>query len=151
LFLNLLPAQDSLHQYFAKDTAAASNSFKNDHTADIDSYLIKAALISSVLIISMYLILRLLKKKTNNPHKAYHPKIEILSRRQIAPKQTLIIINAEGKKLLIGSAEHSVNLLYDLGDIDEREMEEVIASKTPFNHYLEKFSQLGKKGEQSRQ
>jgi flagellar protein FliO/FliZ len=47
--------------------------------------------------------------------------IRVLARHHISPKQSILLINVEGRKLLIGSADHNINLLADLGAAPETE------------------------------
>lgn len=67
--------------------------------------------------------------------------IKILSRLNIGPRQTILIISVEGKRLLLGVTDQNINVLKELEDNDTEALPEQLPEQNKLNFaaFLQKF------------
>lgn len=79
---------------------------------------IRMILILLLLVGALYGVLRIIRKA--NPRFAQDDgKIKIVSSKALVPGKMLYIVETGGKRLLIGSSDHSVNLISELNEAEE--------------------------------
>jgi flagellar biosynthetic protein FliO len=67
--------------------------------------------------------------------------IKIVGRRAIGPKQFIVLVSMEGKKYALGVTDHSINLLTDLGEVEEAEdFQQEAGHPGSFSNLLRKLS-----------
>jgi len=66
--------------------------------------------------------------------------IKILSRQNISPKQSVLIVNIEGTKYALGATDHSINLIKELGAASEEELKVRSAIPVNFGNLLNKIT-----------
>jgi len=71
-------------------------------------------------------------------------KIAILARQSIGPKQSILIVRIEDKKYAIGSTDHALNMLADLGAfLPEEDTDTTSKAVTGFGDVLKKIIKRG--------
>lgn len=83
----------------------------------------------SVLFILFFIVVYLLKKKNKISFKGGE-NIKIIDRKYLGQKQYLTTVIVEHEKLLLGVTEHSINLIKNLGNIENPTQEEPKSSET---------------------
>ena len=91
----------------------------------MDATIIKAFLLLCLCVGGMGLLFYYLRKygtklRDNNSQ----VELKILGKASLQPKSHIFIIQAEGKKLLIGVTEHNINTLSDLTETNTKEFSE---------------------------
>lgn len=78
--------------------------------------ILKVIFILALLLGAMYLMLFMAKKYffSIDKGKAKHVKIEVLNSHMIAPKKFISVVQVSDKILVLGVADQSINLLYEL-------------------------------------
>ncbi len=88
----------------------------------IGNYFYRVFFVTAILILLLFFILFFYKKFGGKNLTPGRSKIHILSRQNLTPKQSLMIVAIEGKKYVLGVSDHSVNLITELGEISEDEL-----------------------------
>jgi len=134
-----------LHAQNAVDSlvlAATDTSYLSQaQPKSMTGYFFKAFVFTLVIIVLIYSVLILYKKFGGQPIQGTQTKIRILSRQNIGPKQSSVIVVIEHKKYALGVADHSVNLIAQLGEIsaDEISQSESAQIRQNFSSILEKL------------
>ncbi len=118
---------------------ADSTNYNVPARPDLGGYLLKVVLVTLFIIVLIIVGARWYGKFTNfNPGSS---QIRILAKHNVGPKQLLLMIRIERKKLLIGVTENSINLLSDLGESDDSEDDqyEPIQESVNFSTILKHF------------
>jgi flagellar protein FliO/FliZ len=104
--------------------------------------IIKAIIPLVIMIGLLYGVLYLVKKYTMpfSGKKLKAAKINILSTQAIMPKKYLSIVQVQGKVLLLGVSDHSVNLIKELDaiELNEEDESQPIIIKNNFADILKK-------------
>ena len=106
----------------------------------VSGHLYKVVWVTFVLVIFLVAGLFLYKKfvfKTNVP---FNSVIKIIARQNLSPKQSIVIINIEGKKYALGVTEQQVNLITELGDINENDAGLIEDQSIGFGQILKKIT-----------
>ena len=110
-----------------------------ERKGEITGYFYKVLWITFILLVFLVAGLYTYKKFVLNNRNFTNNRIRVLGRQNISPKQTLLIVNIEGKKYALGSTDHSINLIAELG---EATGDELLTNINPigFGHLLKKIS-----------
>ncbi len=84
-----------------------------------NGYVWRVTWVTVILLLLVYLGARWYKKFSEKTAPGTVGRIKVISRQYIGPKQSLLIVHVDGKKLVIGMTEHSINLIKDLGEAEE--------------------------------
>lgn len=93
---------------------------------DLGGYLFKVIIITGIILVLIVIIARWYGKFSQI--KTGPSRIKILAKHSLGPKQLILLIKIEGRKLLLGATEKSINLLSDMGiaeDSDEDNYEPI--------------------------
>jgi len=131
------PNSDSTNSY--QVVQADSASYTVPSRPNLSSYLLKVILVTIIVIVLIIIGAKWygkLAQFTGPPQ-----KIKILSKNHIGSKQLLLLVRIEGRKLLLGVTDHSINLISDLGESDESEDDqfETVQEHASFSSFLKQF------------
>ncbi|MFA5512856.1 MAG: flagellar biosynthetic protein FliO [Candidatus Kapaibacterium sp.] len=102
----------------------------------MDSYIINAFGTLSIVVIALAGLLFLLKKTAGSKFaKNQIADMKVLSKLSLNPKNHLFIVQAEGKKLLLGVSESGIRTLSELGNgIEEKKYNKDTESEQEYSH-----------------
>lgn len=92
----------------------------NDQSS-FNDYMVRGVWVSALLVIALYFGLRWYRKKMGGVSITGSNKIRVLARNHLGPKQSIMIVRVENRKLVLGVTEQAINLISDLGETDETE------------------------------
>ncbi len=90
--------------------------------SDMGGYLYKVVLVTFVLIVLLIAGLFLYKKFILKNDTPYSSKIKIIARQNLSAKQSIVVVNIEGKKFALGVTDQQVNLITEMGDVSENDI-----------------------------
>ncbi len=93
-----------------------------NHPEKIGGYFYRIFFVTAVILILLLSVLYFYKKLGGKGLTPNRTKIHILARQNIGPKQTIVMVAIEGKKYALGTTDHSVNLIAELGEVSEDEL-----------------------------
>jgi len=109
-------------------------------------YLLRVIFVTALMIIFIIIGFKYYRKYVLHNDGTTNNRIKILARQAIGQKQYVVIIAMGNKKYALGVTDQSINLITDLGDLDEDEQKmETIQAPAAFSSLLKKIS--GGKGE----
>ena len=138
--------------YLAWDSTPENNSPNSYQIAQTDSsnytvparpnlsgYLFKVILVTVIIMVLIVLGAKWYGKFSTIAGSS--SQIKILAKTHIGSKQILLIIRIEGRKLLLGVTDHSINLISDLGESNESEDEQLntVQEYPNFASFLKQF------------
>ncbi|MCB0281054.1 MAG: flagellar biosynthetic protein FliO [Calditrichaeota bacterium] len=100
----------------------------------------KVIWVTFVLILFLVFGLYMYKRYVISGSGLINKRIKILSRQNISAKQALLIVNIDGRKFALGSTDHAVNLIADLGEAEEPLESEAKTPNSAFSQVLKKLS-----------
>lgn len=138
------PAGDSSAASFwarPPQTAADSALTARDSRPAISDYFVRVGWVTLLIILFILVGFSLYKRYGIKAGFIGKSNIRVLSKYHIGPKQYLMLIWIEGRKLLIGVSDKSMSLLADLGAADEAEINAAQQAVTPpnFASILQRF------------
>ncbi len=104
---------------FAKEDSALIAQQKPEKIGD---YFYRIFFVTAIIILLLLSVLFLYKKLGGKGLTSNRTKIHILARQNIGPKQTVVIVAIEGRKYALGTSDHSVNVIAELGEVSEDEL-----------------------------
>lgn len=107
----------------SQNVSADSSIVKESKRPEFNNYIYRVVWVSGLLILFLVIGLNWYKKFVGKSGSSNKSKIRIIARHNVGPKQFIMVVNIEGRKLALGATEHSINLITDLGVIDEDEEE----------------------------
>jgi len=125
LFLNApLPLQaapqDSLLLNAKPDTLV----LRAGQEKGMGGYYVKAFLATAAIILFIVLGARWYRKVSGQPQWNGRQNIRILNRKNVGPKQFILIVALENKKFAIGVTDQNISLLTELGPLSEEEQKQ---------------------------
>ena len=104
-------------------------------------YYYKVFLATSIVILLLISVMYVFKKLGGQTFSQNRTKIQVLSRQNIGPKQSVVIVAVENKKYALGVTDHTINLLSELGEVQEDELpsNEIKQVSQNFSAILKKF------------
>ena len=102
--------------------AANDSTYSSGQQPELTSHFYKVFVVTALIILFLVLILFVYKKLvgvTGNQNKS---KIYVLSRQNIGPKQSVVIVAIENKKYALGVTDHNINILTELGEASEEDL-----------------------------
>ena len=85
-------------------------------------YFYRVFFVTAIIILLLFAVLFVYKKLGGQGLTQNRSKIHIISRQTLGPKQAVIIVAIEGKKYVLGTSDHAVNLIAELGEVSEDEL-----------------------------
>lgn len=141
--LNNIRTEDSLFtKRYTSGSQAFGDSIKQQlpgKKSGLGNYFYKVVWVTFVLIIFLVIGLAIYKKYVISGNGLVNNRIRIIGRQNITAKQALVIVNIEGKKYALGTTDHSVNLIAELGEADETELADA-TQVSGFAQILKKIS-----------
>ncbi len=118
------------HTLFASGIPSdSSRSAQSDsmftHTSqipDVSGSFYKVFLITGILLLIFVAIMFVYKKLSGRPVISTKSRIFIISRQNLGPKQSVMVVSIENKKYALGVTDHSVQLITELGPVAENEV-----------------------------
>ena len=107
---------------------------------DVSGYLYQVILVTFFLIIVLVAGLFLYKKYILKNDVPFNAAIKIISRHNLSAKQSILIVSIEAKKYALGVTEHQVNLITDLGELNENDLRTASAQDVGFGQILKKLT-----------
>lgn len=101
------------------------------------STLLKLGLVLGLVYLTVLLLRRFSGKQIETPRSSRN--LRVVDTVRLSQSSTIHVIDVKGKKLLVGCSSGQVNLIQDLGDVEEQQ-EVVTSSGGKFAEYLEKYS-----------
>lgn len=105
------------------------------------SYYYKVFLATGIVILLLISVMYVFKKLGGQALSQNRTKIQVLSRQNIGPKQSVVIVAIENKKYALGVTDQTINLLSELGEVQEDELpsNEIKQVSQNFSAILEKL------------
>ncbi len=100
---------------------------------DVSGSFYKVFLITAILLLIFIVIMYIYKKLSGKPVINSKSKIMILSRQNLGPKQSVMVVSIEDKKYALGVTDHSVQLIAELGPVSEGDVSEIPLKISPPN------------------
>lgn len=105
------------------------------------NYLVRVIFVTTLMIVLIVFGLKYYKKYILHNVKSSHNRMKILGRQSVGHKQYVVIIVLGKHKYALGVTDHSVNLITDLGELEENdENEEFAQAPAAFSSLLKKIS-----------
>lgn len=111
-----------------------------EHKSSLGDSFYKVIWVTFVLILILVFGLYMYKRYVFTGSGLINKRIKILSRQNISPKQALLIVNIDGRKFALGSTDHNVNLIADLGVAEDTGEMDDRTSNSAFSQILKKLS-----------
>jgi len=144
LFLFIMPPliiqakpQDSLLLQAPPDSLA----LKGGQEKSMGGYYVKAFFATIAIILFIVLGARWYRKISGRQQWAGRQTIRILNRKNVGPKQFILIVVLEDKKYAIGLTDQNISLLAELGPLTEEEHQQLDKAPQPAN-FAQIFNKL---------
>jgi flagellar biogenesis protein FliO len=109
--------------------------------SSIFGYLVRVIFVTAVLIVCIVFGAKFYRKWVFKQMGPVKNRIRVLGRQAVGPKQFIVLVSIEGKKYALGVTDQSVNILTDLGPMEENdEMEEMPVTTGSFSDLLKKLT-----------
>ena len=106
----------------------------------VDGYLYQVIFVTFFLILFLVAGLYLYKKFILKNDAPFNSIIKILARQSLSAKQSILIVSIEGEKYALGVTEHQVNLIADLGKVNENDLKINSVQPVGFGQILKKLT-----------
>jgi flagellar biogenesis protein FliO len=104
-------------------------------------YLVRVIFVTAIVIVLIIFGLKSYKKYILHNVTLSQNRIRILGRQAVGHKQYVVIIVLGNRKYALGVTDHSVNLITDMGEIDEKEeQEESVQAPIAFSSFFKKIT-----------
>jgi flagellar biogenesis protein FliO len=106
--------------------------------ATLKTYVIRTVLVTGIIILIIVTGSRIFRQRTGRDISGQLP-LNIIGRKYIGPKQSLLIVLVGGKQLLLGVTDSSIQLLTDLTDEEFEYRQESNVGQGSFRQVLQRF------------
>jgi flagellar biogenesis protein FliO len=113
---------------------------KKQAQSEVSGYLYKVVWITFVLLIFLVVGLYLYKKFILKNDKPFNSIIKIIAQQNLSGKQSIVIVNIEGKKYALGATDQQINLIAELGEITENDLKLSETQPIGFGQILKKIT-----------
>ncbi len=135
---SMLFAQNADSTLFSAASDSLTRQAGQEHS--LTGFYIRTLFATIAIVIFILLMARWYKKVSGQNLKPAGQSIRIIARRNIAPKQFILIVGIEDKKIALGVTDHSITPLADLGELSEEERQsDDLASIPNFSQVLKKI------------
>jgi len=149
LFLLFIVPMQSLNAQAINDSLILAESDTvqqvQGQQGSMGGYYYKVFIATSIVILLLISVMYVFKKLGGQTLSQNRTKIQVISRQNIGPKQSVVIVAIENRKYALGVTDHTINLLSELGEIQEDELpsNEIKQVSQNFSAILDKLKKKG--------